>query len=207
MRAFKFLDAERRAPFTGARWTPGDWVEEAAARPCRQGVHACAPPDLSHWLAASLWEIELDGEIVESRHKLVATRGRLVRRIDDYDAAVRELAEVGAWRSRDRGMATLRAEGAAALADRVAAVTTLEALATLGADTDDSTFAGGAVALAADVARFALHGNRAQSPFVAACSAGHAAAGPGGGQSDYDAGYATERAFQSGWLMQRLGLG
>jgi hypothetical protein len=51
-----------------------------------------------------------------------------------------------------------------------------------------------------------LHGEPPEAPFVACCSAGHAAAGPDGDQSAFDAGYAAERDFQSGWLTTRLGL-
>lgn len=206
MLAYKFLDAEGRAPFTGAEWIADRWVEETAAIPCRRGVHACRAADVAHWLAAAMWEVELDGDVVPSRHKLVASRGRLVRRIAGYDEAVRELAAVGAWRSRDRAADALRTEGATALAERFTAAATLEQVAALGAEVDDTTFARGAAALAADAAHFALHGNPAQSPFVDACSAGHAQAGPDGGQDAYDAGYAAERAFQSAWLAERLGL-
>jgi hypothetical protein len=169
-------------------------------------VHGCVPAELSYWLAASLWEVELDGEIVETRHKVVASRGRLLREVDGYPAAVRELGEVGAWRCRDRAADALRAEHSAELADRFAAASTLDELAALGAEADDSTFGGGAAALSADAAHFALHGLPAQSPFVAACSAGHVAAGPDGDQAVYDEGYAAERGFQSTWLTDRLAL-
>ena len=82
----------------------------------------------------------------------------------------------------------------------------LDALAALGGAVDDASWAEAAVALAADAAHFALHGDRAQSPFVAACSSGHAAAGTDGDQDAYDAGYAAERDFQSAWLTDRLEL-
>lgn len=207
MRAFKFLDGHGRAPFTGAVWTPGTWVDSTRAVACREGVHACRPRDLAHWLASSLWEVELDGEIVQSRHKVVASRGRLVRQIGAYGDAVRELAEVGARRCRDRAALALRAEGATELADRLAAASSLEALAALGVGLDESTHASTAAALAADAAVFALRGTPAQSPFVAACGAGHARAGSAGDQAAYDIGYAEERAYQSAWLSERLGLG
>ena len=129
-----------------------------------------------------------------------------MREVDQYGAAVRELAEAGAWRCRDRAVDALRTEGDAELADRFAAASTLDDLAALGADVDESTFAGGAAALAADAGHFALHGLPAQAPFVAACSAGHVAAGPDGDQAAYDEGYAAERAFQSAWLTERLEL-
>jgi hypothetical protein len=206
MRAYKFLDAYGLAPFTAVPWTVGQWVEGAGVEPCRVGVHGCVPADLSHWLAASLWEVELEGEIVATRHKVVGARGRLVRSMDGYDAAVRELAGIGAWRCRDRAVAVLGAEGGTELADRFAEATTLDELAALGGNADESMFGGAAAALAADAAHFALHGLPAQSPFVAACSAGHVAGGPDGDQAAYDQGYAAERAFQSAWLTERLAL-
>jgi hypothetical protein len=49
--------------------------------PCRVGVHACRIGDLPFWVGfGELWEIELDGRIEDDERKLVATRGRLVRR-------------------------------------------------------------------------------------------------------------------------------
>lgn len=206
MRGYKYLDADGRAPFTATQWTPGQWVETAGAHPCREGVHACRAADLAHWFADSLWEVELDGEVVASRHKVVGSRGRLVRAIDGYPAAVRDLATIGAWRSRDRAVEGLRRTGDEALAARYAAASTLAEIAGLGGDADETTFAGRAAALASDAAYFAEYGLPAQSPFVSACAAGHAAAGPDGDQATYDAGYAAERNFQSSWLAERLGL-
>jgi hypothetical protein len=147
--------------------------------------------------------MELADPVVESHHKVVSGRGRLVRPVPGYREAVRALAEDGAWRTRDRAVAALRAAGAPT--ELVAGAATLAELAAVGPDVDD-TFAGRAVALAADAAHFAEHGFPSQSPFVAACSAGHAAAGPDGDQAAYDAGYAAERAHQSAWLADRLRL-
>ena len=45
--------------------------------------------DLPLWLGRELYEIELGGEIVEERTKVVASRGRLVRRIDAWDDETR----------------------------------------------------------------------------------------------------------------------
>ncbi len=206
MRAYKFLDADGRAPFTATEWTPGEWIQTATASPCREGVHACRTADVAHWFADSMWEAELDGEIVDTRHKVVGSRGRLVRLVEGYPAAMRELAEIGTWRARDRAVAALRGAGDHALAERFEQASTLDALSALGGDVVDSTWAGAAAALASDAAHFALHGDHAQSPFVAACAAGHEAAGPAGDQAAYDTGYAAEREFQSAWLADRLDL-
>jgi hypothetical protein len=92
--AYKFLHADGTSLFTGFRWPlpdggPGDWVD-AAVEPCRSGIHACRPSDLPFWVGRALYEIELDGEIVEARTKIVATRGRLTRRVDAWDDDTRD---------------------------------------------------------------------------------------------------------------------
>jgi hypothetical protein len=210
MRAFKFLDAHGRSPFAGMAWTPDQWVEADTVVPCHAGIHACRPEHLAYWLNESLWEIDLDGSVVDSRHKIAAPRARLVRSVVGYRDAVRDLAEVGAWRSRDRAVVVLREAGHDDLAARYASCEELAALAALGEDAlataPESTFEGRAAGWAADAAHFALHGDASQSPFVACCSAGHVAAGPSGDQRAYDEGYAAERTFQSRWLTDRLAL-
>jgi hypothetical protein len=206
VRAYKFLDAGGRAPFTLTPWLPGDWVEAAAAVPCREGVHACGPEHLSYWLAPSLWEVELEEPVVESSHKLTARRGRLIARVDAYPAAANQLGAVCAWRARDRAVEALQGAGAGGPASRFASASSLAELSSLLLETEDATFEGTAAALAADTAQFALSGPITEAPFTGACSAGHFAAGLGGAQADFDRGYAEERTFQSAWLVERLGL-
>jgi hypothetical protein len=92
--AYKFLRPDGTSLFTSYRWPlpagePGEWVE-APVEPCRSGIHACRPPDLPFWVAASLYEIELDGEVVEQRTKLVAPRARLLRRVEAWDDELRD---------------------------------------------------------------------------------------------------------------------
>jgi hypothetical protein len=92
--AYKFLTADGRGLFTRFAWplpkgVPGDWVE-AEIDPCRSGVHACRVVDLPHWVASSLYEIELDGAVVEHSLKLVAERGRLLRRVEAWNDDLRD---------------------------------------------------------------------------------------------------------------------
>ena len=211
VRAYKFLDAHGRSPYTGTRWpSPGTWVEAASVRQCHDGVHGCAAADLAWWLAVQLWEIELDGGIVESRHKVVARRGRLVRQVDEYTAAVRALGELSAWRCRDLAVPALRLAGHDGLAGQFAQCTTIEGLAALRRTSfeavDQSTVAGPAATLAADAAFLLDRGAPSEAPFVACCAAAHAAVGESGGRAEYDAAYAAERVFQSTWLTERLAL-
>ena len=58
--------------------------------PCRSGIHACRAGDLPLWLGHELYAVELAGEVVAERTKLVAPRARLVRRIAAWDDALRE---------------------------------------------------------------------------------------------------------------------
>jgi len=92
--AYKFLAADGRGVLSGFAWplpngAPGEWVE-AEVELCRSGVHACRRDDLSYWVAPALYEVELDGGVVEVGMKVVAPRGRLIRRIDDWNDATRE---------------------------------------------------------------------------------------------------------------------
>jgi hypothetical protein len=84
MIAYKFLRPDGTGIFSGFRWPVGEWVE-APAEPCVSGIHACRVGDTPYWLARSMWEVELDGDIEQGRMKVVASRGRLIRRVDAWD--------------------------------------------------------------------------------------------------------------------------
>jgi hypothetical protein len=207
MNTFKFLEEDGTSIWSATPWplpsadAPGAWVESKEVRPCHAGVHACRLEELAYWMRATMWEIELDGDIVETRHKVVAPRGRLVRRIDEYPAAVRELGAVAAWRTRDRAVSALRAERRDQLADRLAECTALPAIAALGAEiADDGSHGSQAALMAVDSAHVAPEGPIGAGPFFASNAAGYEA-------DDFDAGFAAERRFQSDWLVERLGLG
>ena len=94
MIAYKFLRPDGTSVFTRFTWPlpdngPGPWVD-ARVDPCRSGIHACRRADLPLWLGRSLYEIELEGEVREEATKVVAPRGRLLRRIDAWDESTRD---------------------------------------------------------------------------------------------------------------------
>ena len=94
MKAYKFLADDGTGIFSRYRWAlpnagPGAWVD-AEVSPCRSGVHACRPSDLPYWIGPALYEVELDGDLVELALKVVAPRGRLTRRIDEWNGESRE---------------------------------------------------------------------------------------------------------------------
>jgi len=89
MKAYKCLTSEGLGVFSRFAWPlpddrPGSWVESEVAT-CRSGIHACRSLDLPFWLTPALYEIELDGPVDEQAMKLVAPRGRLLRRIDTWN--------------------------------------------------------------------------------------------------------------------------
>lgn len=94
MKAYKFLTADGEGLFSRFAWPlpngrPGPWIE-SEIEPCRSGIHACRKDDLPYWIAPALYEIEVDGPIEAHAIKVVAERGRLLRRIDAWDSSTRD---------------------------------------------------------------------------------------------------------------------
>jgi hypothetical protein len=94
VRAYKFLTPDGRGLFSRFAWPlptggPGEWVE-ADVDLCRSGIHACRKADLPYWLTPALYAIEVDGDVTEHPTKVVASRGRLLRRVEEWDDSVLE---------------------------------------------------------------------------------------------------------------------
>ncbi len=133
MIAYKFLDEGRVAPFARVSWPePGEWLESEAVELCVSGVHACRVGDLPYWLRPELWEVELEGDVVEGERLVAARRGRLVRRVDAWnDEAARAFGRSCAKEARRRAAIAPEleeyaadAEGAAESIPRFAAFAT-----------------------------------------------------------------------------------
>ena len=124
MTLYKVLRPGRVAPFSRLAWPgPGEWVEADGVDPCHRGIHACRLRHLPHWLGPELWEIELDGELVEEGRKVVARRGWLVRRVEAWDeAAARSYIEACIREARTRAERSPELAGYSPRPDRRAAV-------------------------------------------------------------------------------------
>jgi hypothetical protein len=205
MIAYKFLCAGGIGPFSRYAWplprngAPGAWVISSGdAVLCHSAVHACRVSDLPWWLQDELWETELGGEVTTGRHKVMAPRARLLRRVDGWDAeCAQRFADACAARARDHAATALDradATGLAAVLRRAATPHELRE-AVRGADPPD--VARIAVTMAGDAARRALGGAAVVTAYIAA----HAAARVDG----HDA-LAAERAWQSTWLRAELAL-
>lgn len=202
MRALKFLDEGGVGRFSAFTWPapqggePGAWVEDRGdTHACVRGVHACLPEHLPYWLGPELYVIELGGAISHLESKVVAERGRLVRRVEGWnEEARRAFAAAAALHARDAAVAILREEGEEALAARLAASadpaslgSVLEGahperprpLETLHYVTDAVKLAGTSIAASAYCA---AHAGLTREGYLAA------------------------RAFQAQWLAEALGL-
>jgi hypothetical protein len=85
--AYKFTRPGGRSPFTGFAWPVGEWIEvDGELELCGNGIHACRAEALPRWIDDELWLVELEGVEVEQDGLLLARRGRLIERIEGWDA-------------------------------------------------------------------------------------------------------------------------
>jgi hypothetical protein len=201
MIAYKFLRSGRIGPFSAFQWPePGVWVHAVPDLvACRRGIHACRTSDLPWWLADELWEIELDGQVDADQHKIIAPAGRLRSQIEGWTpACAQAYADACAWRAQERAVEALARGGNRREAWQLAACASLDdvvvAARKLAADITATRIS---LTMARDGAVRALTG----APPAAAYIAAHAAL-----RVDGSGGYAAERAWQSQWLVERLGL-
>jgi hypothetical protein len=205
MRAFAFLGVGRTSFLTGLEWpAPGTWVERGD-----DAVRACEPDQLSWWLDDELWEVELDGDIRTLGRALVASRARLVRRIDAWtEAMAAALLLACAHRVRDSAVEALILVGRGEEAAELAASSELDAIEAAGGRiADDGRPASALAGLAADVVLYARDARDApRAAGVAAYVAAFALAGGDKRAPDYQERFDAERRWQADWLKERLRL-
>jgi hypothetical protein len=201
MIAYKFLRSEGVGPFSGFRWpTTGVWVRadgEMAA--CGRGIHACRTTDLPWWLADDLWEIELDGQVQFHEHKVLAPAGRLLSQVEGWTpSCAQKYADACAWRAHERAVEALTRVGHATAAGELAACTTLDDVLAVAARLAEAIPDAQIILTIAGRGAFrAITGAPPMSAYIAA----HAAR-----RLDGPDGYADERAWQTNWLVEQLGL-
>lgn len=222
MVAYKFLSPGAVGLFSAFTWPPaGEWVEtRGPVESCVHGIHALRFQELLDWIDDELWEVELDGEIVERDGMVVAERGRLIRRVEAWDAnAARSFSEECALRSAGFAAQALRSVGLAGKASDLERADELPAVrrtAVAALDETDDAAVTEVVALAADMVSLVGGGRPdswvapvvtppvAQTPgavaanaaFVAAHAAGRAAVAASSDERAYGTGFAAERAWQ-----------
>lgn len=201
MIAYKFLRPGRVGPFSHFHWPePGAWVRSGSeVDACARGIHACRIADLPWWLAEELWEVQLEGDVGVADRKLVATHGRLVARVEAWTPdRAREFAQTCAWRTRDLAIDALVRAGHQREATRLARCTTLDRLVAITSDLLPD--APGLQIILTIAREGALEADAGAAPTCAYIAA-HAAR-----RLDGPAGSEAERARQSDWLTDHLGL-
>jgi hypothetical protein len=203
MRALKVLNEGGVGIFSQARWPapgadgPGAWVEaDLDAQACVRGVHACGVDQLPFWLGPELYVIELGGEVTRGERKLVAARGRLLRRIDAWTPEkARAFAAASLMHALEVAGSILRAEGEARIADALAGTGDVDAIAPLIAGPPPAPERGRLVLeYVADALR-----HLDEAPAASAYCSAHVGLD--------ERGYVEARAWQARWLDEELGLG
>jgi len=204
MIAYKFLAPGAVAPFTGFRWPvpddgPGPWVECASER-ADLGIHACRARDLAYWLDTELWRAELAEPVGEGQRQVVASRGRLLERVEAWgpEAAAR-FAQEAALMARDRVAAALRRAGFDEDAEALTRCADLRGLLAASRAVTSPGLPSSLVAYLVEAAETALAGDFPVSAYISA-----RAAVPSSGGDERE--FAAERARQARWLAARLGL-
>jgi hypothetical protein len=89
--ALKFLREGGVGTHSGFQWPlpngkPGKWVKVTGTlEACENGIHAALPHQAMSWFHAECYVIELGGKVIDSGDKLVARKGRLIRRVDEWN--------------------------------------------------------------------------------------------------------------------------
>jgi len=93
-RLFKVLN-EDGSPFHSGSGTwhlpeggrPGEWMPPIKGEliPCENGYHLCREQDLVEWLGPAIWEVEYQGDRVDSGNKIVVREARLLRRCENWN--------------------------------------------------------------------------------------------------------------------------
>ena len=89
MKYYKFLKADRIAPYSGYQYPePGEWTPEVTDLvECKSGYHLCRlGTDMLEWFGyEELWEVEPGDRIEEYDNKVNTNRCRLIRRIETWN--------------------------------------------------------------------------------------------------------------------------
>lgn len=203
MRAWKFLDSGRVAPFGGHTWPAptdsgaGPWLRFPGAE-----VFACRLEDLPWWLAPELWEIELEPPLRTLETQVAGRAGRLIRQVTAWNGALlRAYGVACAERARDLAVEALTRDGRAGEAQAL-----MRARSTLELSRIARGFAGEArervssnlAAYVAESAMRASEGWAAAAANIAANAAVMALGDP--------AAFGRERQWQAGWIATQSGL-
>jgi hypothetical protein len=228
--AHKFLSRGAVGLYSGFRWPtpeggePGSWVMVTGPLVAgSNGVHACDAGALADWLDDELWLVELDDQCLRADGLLVARRGRLLRRLEEWnERTAEEFAHACVLSAREYACAMLEEAGATEEAEAIRRSHDLDELQKLAASSSIDVDSESLVLLADSVElarggrpeRYGSHPAIETRPsaaalaanlgFVAAHAAGTLEVARTGDPSVYETAHGDERARQGRWLAERL---
>jgi hypothetical protein len=94
MKYYKFLTEDNKGEYSNFDYTkylpngdkPGKWLPKIEIISlCEIGYHAFKADYLLSWINAQLFEVEFDGETIDSDNKTVAQRMRILRKIETWN--------------------------------------------------------------------------------------------------------------------------
>ena len=203
MRAWKFLDSGRIAPFGGHVWPApaagslGEWRRF----PGRE-IYACRLGDLPWWIAPELWEIELEAPVRELETQLAAPAGRLIRQVIAWDAtALRAYGVACAERAKGLAVEALARDGRLEEAQALTRARSMLELSRVARG-----FAGDArERVSSNLAGYVAESSMRASESLAAAAANIAANAAVAAVRD-PAAFDRERQWQARWISERAGL-
>ena len=185
LRWWKFLGPGATGRLTSFSWPspssgrPGAWVESGGEPdPTRRGLHLCRDLDLPSWIGEELYVVEAEGPVVEGRSFVVASRARLLRRVEAWNREAAVAFALGC-------VEATRASAADVFRRTPAAGTELQ-----GYTADVERFA-------AAVVEEPAWASRAGTVALVAATAAARASGSRGG-------WDVERVRQAGWLAEHV---
>lgn len=200
---WKFLVRGAVGPFGGVRWPepsanrPGAWV-----RPTAGEVFACRVPDLPWWLAAELWEVQLEEPLRELDTQVASIAGRLVHRVEAWnDAAMLDYGIACAHRARGLAVAALHEDWRTSEAEALLAAEGIVQIARLARQFAAEAKVRASANLAGYVAESATRASEGAAA-AAANIAANAAVFARGNRAAFD----LEREWQARWIAHRTGL-
>jgi hypothetical protein len=213
MLAYAFLAEGAVEPLSGFAWpTPrqgseGAWIDAQSAP--REAVRGYPSAELPYWFDDELWSVELAGTVAGSGHVLLAERARLLDRITEWsDQLAWEFVASCAQRVAREAAAAFREYGQADAAAQLEAAPTLTELESAASSAAVQPGRAGTLAgYLTDVCFYSRDaGNGARAAGVAAKMSAYAFAADAEEAAGADERVAAERAWQSAWLVDRLGL-
>ena len=88
MNYYKIMKGDGKTLHGREGWTPGQWMPalEGELVPCKNGYHVVTDVQAGRWLeqGVEVWEVEVEGEVIDAGDKSVCRKARLTRKVGTF---------------------------------------------------------------------------------------------------------------------------